>query len=159
MQAGVVADPNSLSAAQITPPVQQPDKQPPIPGVTHETSLAAAQHAAMQMGQQSVLHRTLFDKVKKGEVDEVVRMIQTHNIDCSTVIDEAKNFSQTPIFSACIIPDHDLAFRMINVLVELGIDPVKEDSLKQTPLFYAAREGNAKLIDFLCGHRADIINR
>ena len=48
---------------------------------------------------------------------------------------------------------------MINVLVELGIDPVKEDSLKQTPLFYAAREGNAKVIDFLCGHRADIINR
>ena len=46
-----------------------------------------------QMGQQSVLHRTLFDKVKKGEVDEIIRMVRAHNIDVSTVIDEAKNFS------------------------------------------------------------------
>ena len=122
--------------------------------------MAAAQHAALQqMGQQSVLHRTLFDKVKKGEVDEIIRMVRTHNIDVTTVIDEAKNFSQTPIFSACIIADHDLAFRMINVLVELGIDPLKEDSLKQTPLFYAAREGNAKIIEFMCARSADIVNR
>ena len=45
------------------------------------------------MGQQSMLHKTLFDKVKKGEVDEVIRMIRTHNIDVSTLIDEPKNFS------------------------------------------------------------------
>ena len=48
---------------------------------------------------------------------------------------------------------------MINVLVELGIDAVREDSLKQTPLFYAAREGNAKVIDFLCAQKGDIVNR
>ena len=48
---------------------------------------------------------------------------------------------------------------MINVLVEMGIDPVREDSLKQTPLFYAAREGNAKVIDFLCSQSPDIVNR
>ena len=48
---------------------------------------------------------------------------------------------------------------MISVLVEMGIDPVKEDSLKQTPLFYAAREGNAKVIEFLCSQKGDIVNR
>ena len=40
-----------------------------------------------------MLHRTIFDKVKKGEVDEIIRMVRTHNIDVTTVIDEAKNFS------------------------------------------------------------------
>ena len=90
-----------------------------------------------------------YQKVKKGEVDEVLRMIRDFNIDCSSVVDEAKNFLQTPIFSACIVPDHELAFKMIKVLIEQGISPTKEDQLKQTPLFYACREGNEAAINFL----------
>ena len=75
------------------------------------------------------------------------------------VLDEPKNFSQTPIFHACIIPDKDLAFKMIKVLIELGMDPIKEDSLKQTPIFYASREGNTEAIDFLCNQCGDSVNR
>ena len=39
------------------------------------------------------LHRSLFEKVKRGEIDEVVRLVREHNIDLKHVVDEAKNFS------------------------------------------------------------------
>lgn len=48
---------------------------------------------------------------------------------------------------------------MVKVLVELGVSSIKEDSLKQTPLFYAAREGNSNLINYLCGEGGDHVNR
>ena len=86
-------------------------------------------------------------------------MVRESNIDMTNIQDEPKNFSQTPIFTACIIPNHELAFKMIKVLVELGIDPTKEDALKQTPLFYAAREGNSKAIQYFCNERGDSVNR
>lgn len=111
-----------------------------------------------QPNQQSPLHKALFDKVKRGEVEEVIRMVRESNIDCANLVDETKNFSQTPIFSACIVPDKELAFKMIKVLVELGMDPIKEDSLKQTPIFYASREGNADAINYLCS-KGDSVNR
>ena len=87
------------------------------------------------------IHKQIFDKVKKGEVDEVIRIIRESNIDVTQIQDEAKNFNQSPMFAASVISDKEVAFKMIKVLIDLGISPLKEDSLKQTPLFYAAREG------------------
>lgn len=52
------------------------------------------------------LHRSLFDRVKKGDIDGVVKLVQGSNIDMAHLLDEAKNFSQSPIFSACVIQDH-----------------------------------------------------
>ena len=37
--------------------------------------------------------KALFDKVKKGEVEETERFVREHNIDVRSVVDEAKNFS------------------------------------------------------------------
>ena len=63
-------------------------------------------------------------------MDEVVRLVRESGIDVSQVIDEPKNFSQTLAFTACIVRDPDLALKMIKVLIELGVDPLKEDTLK-----------------------------
>ncbi len=38
---------------------------------------------------------------------------------------------------------------MLKVLVEMGVDCQKEDSLKQVPLFYAAREGHTNVMSYL----------
>lgn len=65
----------------------------------------------------------LFEKVKRGEVDEVVRFVRESGIDISKVIDEPKNFCQNPAFSACIIRDEQVSLKMLKVLVELGLDP------------------------------------
>ena len=88
----------------------------------------------MQLYQQSgfpnAVQKVLFEKVKRGEIDQVKLMVEQQKIDLKTIQDEQKNFCQTPIFSACIVPNHDLAYQMIVLLVELGCDPCKEDSLK-----------------------------
>ena len=51
----------------------------------------------------SSLHKNLFEKVKRGEVEDVIKMVRDYNIDPSVVIDEKDKFCQTPLFSACII--------------------------------------------------------
>ena len=75
-----------------------------------ENQLNSQSHGVSKL---NPLHRTLFDKVKRGEVEEVRRLIQESNVDVKAVIDEPKNFSQTLLFSACVVPDHNTAFKMI----------------------------------------------
>ncbi len=97
--------------------------------------------------------------MKKGEVEEVIRMIKESNIDVKTLIEEPKNFSQNPIFSACIVADHEKAFRMVKALSDLGCDPRFNDSLKQTPLFYASRDGNNQIINFIVNEMHEDVNK
>jgi len=86
-------------------------------------------------------------------------MVRESNIDVASVIDEAKNFSQSLIFTACVIKDTEISLKMIKVLVELGVDPKKEDTLKQTALFYASREGLTDAISYLCTTGGVEVNR
>lgn len=102
------------------------------------------------------LKKQIFDLVKKGEVDEVVRLVRDTNLDIANLLDEPKNFSQTPIFYAAIIPNHDTSLKMVQVLVEMGVNPLKEDLLKQNPLFYTSREGNLLLASFLIQKGVDV---
>ena len=48
---------------------------------------------------------------------------------------------------------------MIKMLTDLGVDGAKEDSLKQTPIFYACREGNNEAIRYLVDGCKDYVNR
>lgn len=68
------------------------------------------------MGQSafaSTLGRSIFDKIKKGDIEDVVRTVRESNIDMRNLVDEPKNFNQTPIFSASVIHDHEQSFKMI----------------------------------------------
>ena len=71
-----------------------------------------------------------------------MRLLRETGIEIGSLLDEPKNFSQTPIFYAAIIPNHDTALKMCHFLIEMGVNPIKEDILKQSPLFYSVREGN-----------------
>ena len=86
-------------------------------------------------------------------------MVKEFNIDVTQVVDEAKNFAQTLIFTACVVRDPETSLKMIKMLVSLGVDPQKEDSLKQTSLFYASREGLTNVIDYLCTEGGNQVNR
>ena len=105
---------------------------------------------------QTPIVKQLFEKVKKGDVEDVVQMVREYGLDIANLIDEAKNFSQTPIFSACVVKGEENSLKMVEVLISLGCDPNREDDLKQIPLFYAAREGNNKVINLLISHGADV---
>ena len=67
-------------------------------------------------------------------------MVRESSIDVANVIDEPRNFSQTLVFSACIIPDKDVALQMIKVLADLGVDPLKEDTLNEVTFMAVCRE-------------------
>ena len=43
--------------------------------------------------QASPVSKQLFEKVKKGDVEEVVQMVREYGIDIANLIDEPKNFS------------------------------------------------------------------
>lgn len=87
-----------------------------------------------------------------------MRTVRESGIDMRSLKDEAKNFEQTPIFSACVIHDPEQAFKMIQLLTDMGVDPKQQDMLKQTPLFYASREGNNKVVQFFI-NGGDDVNR
>ena len=47
--------------------------------------------------------KQIFETIKKGEIDEVVKLIRETSVDIANLQDEPRNFSQTPIFYAAII--------------------------------------------------------
>jgi ankyrin repeat protein len=53
------------------------------------------------------------------------------------------------MFSTSLIKSDDLATRTARVLKELGVKPEQPDTLNQTALYYASREGKNQLVDYL----------
>ena len=43
--------------------------------------------------QPNSVSKQLFEKVKKGDVEEVVQMVREYGLDLTTLLDEPKNFS------------------------------------------------------------------
>jgi ankyrin repeat protein len=58
-------------------------------------------------------------------------------------------FRQNLLFSSVLGPNEDKTIQIMTYLIEKGVDPLEKDNLKQTPLFYAAREGRSKVVQFL----------
>ena len=83
-------------------------------------------------------------------------MVREYGLDMPTLVDEPKNFSQSPIFSACVVKNEETSLKMCQVLIDMGANPNKEDDLKQIPLFYAAREGYNKVCNLLIDHGSDV---
>ena len=57
-------------------------------------------------------------------------MVREYGLDLSTLTDEQKNFSQSPVFSACVVKNEETALKMCQVLIDMGADPNREDDLK-----------------------------
>ena len=57
-------------------------------------------------------------------------MVREYGLDLSTITDEQKNFSQSPVFSACVVKNEETALKMCQVLIDMGANPNREDDLK-----------------------------
>jgi len=77
------------------------------------------------------------------------------SIDVANLVDES-NFNQNAAFSAAVIKSEDQSLKMLKVLQEMGVNCAKIDNLNQTPLYYAAREGNNKVIEYLIANGCDV---
>jgi ankyrin repeat protein len=60
----------------------------------------------------SSITRAFFEKLKKGDFEEIVQMVDSYGLDCSTLQNDAVNFNQTPLFEAAAIKDQDKALRL-----------------------------------------------
>jgi len=74
-------------------------------------------------------------------LDAVVNMVREHGIELKTYCDSAKHYSRSPISAACEMSSEFDSKIMVNYLLEKDVNPTKEDDIKQTPLFYAAKAG------------------
>ena len=68
-------------------------------------------------------------------------MIQQYNIDVANLRDDL-NFQQTLVFNACVNKDEKIAVQLVQLLVDMKVDPCTQDTLKQTCIYYAVREGH-----------------
>lgn len=79
-------------------------------------------------------------------MEQVIHERNKLNIDVSTLQDET-NFKQSVLFSAVMIKDEKNSQKMIKIFVEdMKVPASQPDSLNQTPLYYAARDGHNAVI-------------
>ena len=101
----------------------------------------------MTLEQQNI-SRPFFEAVKTGDVGTVLEIAR--NVDIACLITDATTFYENALFLASQIKDEDTAIKMVEVLTQSGVRiKTSIDSLKQTPLYYAVREGHARLIELL----------
>ena len=86
--------------------------------------------------------------MKKGDINEVLQMVQEMGFNVATMNDE-QSFKQNALFSACVVPDKNNSFKIVQYLLQQGIPATQADTLSQIPLFYASREGNVDVINLL----------
>ena len=92
--------------------------------------------------------KSVVDALKTGDRAKYYEMLHMHNIQPREVID-ANNFNQNLLFSATALRDEDSAIELCTELIKKGADPGVIDNLKQTPLYYASRDGGLKIAKFL----------
>ena len=68
-----------------------------------------------------------------------------YGFEVRDVMTDLPKFKQNLIFAAIQINNEDKAIVMLKYLCELGVDCSQMDNLKQTTLFYTARDGKIKL--------------
>ena len=92
--------------------------------------------------------KSIVDTLKTGDIAGYHLKLSQNKIAPRQVIDSSC-FSQNLIFAATFIKNEDLAIKVMTELIKQGVDVMQPDSLKQTPLYYSAREGKAKVTKFL----------
>ena len=88
--------------------------------------------------------------VKLGDFERFMDECKKYQIELRNVKSDPSNFSQNLIFTVVNLNDEEVALKIIIELIESGVDLFEKDTLKQTPLFYAARDGKCKLVKFFC---------
>ena len=85
--------------------------------------------------------KSFFDLIKQGDIDKILSEREKLGIDLSTLRDET--YQHNALFYVGQIKDTANAIRLTRIFIEdMGVSPNSVDLLKQTPLYYAAREGN-----------------
>lgn len=66
-----------------------------------------------------------------------------------------KQYKQTDVFPAILLKNEEDTLRVIKYLKEKGVSMIAKDTLDQTALFYAARDGKVNVVNFLLENGCD----
>lgn len=98
--------------------------------------------------------KVLFDIVEGGNLEQLKERASQMQVALDELYDLP--YYQTAVFRAVIIKHEQKALDMLQYLHEQGCQIDYVDFLKQTPLYYAAREGKCRLIKFLVDHGCNV---
>ena len=90
----------------------------------------------------------MIEAVKSGDLNRFNIERSNYHVELRDIISDPASFSQNLLFATTLIPDEDAAIRFCEILLESGVDLEQKDSLKQSPLYYVARDGKAKMVQF-----------
>jgi ankyrin repeat protein len=96
--------------------------------------------------------KTILDYIKKGELQLVKEESERlGNGQAKLVLPYLHDdkYHHNAIFYSTLIKDEQACLTMVEYLVQNGVDAGSVDSLNQTALFYASREGKLSLVDAL----------
>ena len=99
--------------------------------------------------------KAFVDAVKSGDAEKFNFESMRNKVEVRDVID-AQTFNQNLCFTAVQGSDEIKCLDMLKFLVSLGVDLNAKDNLKQTPLFYAAKQGHCSIIKVLIENGLDI---
>ena len=154
-----MASPSAPQPADPSPPTQEAaaeeckvselNSKPPPP--KYSRVMPRPNQAVGPTGAQIGPHicKILIEAVKSGDLQKFNQECSNYHVELRDVISDPAQFSQSLHFSATAIQNEDLAIQFITILIESGVDLFQKDNLKQTPLFYACRDGKIKLAQFL----------
>jgi ankyrin repeat protein len=92
--------------------------------------------------------KILIEAVKSGDLQKFNLECSNYHVELRDILSDPATFSQNLLFAATAIQNEDTAIHFMTLLIESGVDLFQKDNLKQTPLFYAARDGKIKLVQF-----------
>lgn len=99
-----------------------------------------------------LLAKAILDAIKKGDLETVrTECEKLGNGNAALVLPhlhDQKNF-HNPIFYASLIKEESKCVKMVEYLIQNGVDAATVDSLNQTALYYACREGKLNLVEIL----------
>jgi ankyrin repeat protein len=98
--------------------------------------------------------KVLFDIVESGNVEQLKERASQMQVALNELYDMP--YYQNAVFRAVIIKNEQKALDMVQYLFKEGCQIDYVDFLKQTPLYYAAREGKCRLIKFLVDHGCEV---
>ena len=119
-----------------------------------QSSAVPSYHMQQQLGVNATIARLFFDCVLKGDVDAVKKQENRMGLDVQYQMDG--ELQQNANFFATQISDTEKAIKMVRWLFSKGCKIGLTDTLGQTCLFYAARDGRLPLVSCLIELGVDI---
>lgn len=127
------------------------ENEPKPPAAQYRKVLPRPNQAVGPTGAQIPAHicKMFIEDVKSGDLQKFNQTCSNYHVELRDIISDPPTFCQNLLFAATAIPNEDLAIQFSTLLIESGVDLFQKDNLKQTPLFYASRDGKPKLVQFL----------